>query len=104
MREAGRWLVGQRVDNGNISWEATLCSRSMGAEEWRIIMTWALRPGTRSPFKAVELSNLHMSITSILKSPTLICVNEALIMDHKSVLVFSKLVGPNVYVTAYAIQ
>lgn len=45
-----------------VCWEATLCSRSMGDEEWRIIMTKALCPGTRSPFKIVEIFNMSSVI------------------------------------------
>lgn len=41
-----------------VCWEATLCSRSMGAKEERIIMTRVPRPGTRSPFKDAETFNM----------------------------------------------
>lgn len=71
-----------------VCWEATLCSRSMGAEEWRIIMTRALCPGTRSSFKDVEIFNMSSVIRIRPLYPSsnfqkLICVIEAVIMGYK---------------------
>ena len=79
--------------------EATLCSRSMGAEEWRIVMTRAPCPGTRSPFKDVEIFNMSSVICPRPLYPSsnfkkFICVTEAVIMGHKRCFLFySKLAG-----------
>lgn len=72
MKQAGGWPDSLLIMATLVYWEATLCSRSMGAEEWRIIMTRAPCPGTRSPLKDVEtfnMSSVICTIISILKFP-----------------------------------
>lgn len=69
-----------------VCWEATLCSRSMAAEEWRIVMTRSPCPGTRSSFKDVAISNV-CSVIRVPLSPSLdfqkfIGVAEAVIMAY----------------------
>lgn len=88
MKQADGWPDSVLIMATLVCWEATLCSRSMGAEEWRIIMTQALCPGTRSPFKDVEIFNMSSVICTRLLYPSsnfkrFICVTEAVIMDYK---------------------
>lgn len=69
-----------------VCWEATLCSRSMAAEEWRIVMTRSPCPGTRSSFKDVAISNV-CSVIRVPLSPSsdfqkFIGVAEAVIMAY----------------------
>lgn len=106
MKQADGWPDSVLIMATLVCWEATLCSRSMGAEEWRIIMTQASCPGTRSPFKDVEIFNMSSVICTRLIYPSsnfkkLICVTEAVVIDHKLALFyFSKLVGFTVHVVS----
>lgn len=62
VKQADGWPDSVLIMATLVCWEATLCSRSMGAEEWRIIMTRAPCPGTRSHFKDVEKFNMSSVI------------------------------------------
>lgn len=61
-KQADGWPDSVLIMATLVCWEATLCSRSMAAEELSIIMTWVLCPGTRSPFKDAETFNMSSVI------------------------------------------
>lgn len=66
VKQADGWPDSLLIMATLVYWEATLCSRSMGAEEWRNIMTCVLCPGTRSPCKDVAIFDVTPVICTTL--------------------------------------
>lgn len=62
VKPADGWPASVLIMATLVCWEATLCSRSMGAEEWRSIMTRALCTGTSAAFKGVKIFNMSSGI------------------------------------------
>lgn len=104
--QADGWPDGVLIMATLVYWEATLCSRSMGAKEWRSLMTWVLCPGTRYLFKDAEIFNISSVICTRLSYSSsdfkrFICIAGAIIMDHEMFLIqFSNYYVSNILVVS----
>lgn len=68
VKQADGWLDTVLIMATLVCWEATLCSRSMGAEEWRIVMTRGARVPERDlPLRMLQRANVRSLIGAPLR-------------------------------------
>lgn len=62
VKQADGWPDSMLIMATLVYWEATLCSRSMGADEWRHITSCVLCPDMRIPFKDGEVFSVTFAV------------------------------------------